>query len=445
MAEPNLHINYSLSDIERYLSGKLSAGEMHDIEKAALQDPFLADAIEGFTSAPLQIAAKHLNQIAASLQQTQERDKAVIAPISRNTTQWLKIAAMVIIVAGAGALAWKALQPTYSFDSGTSKELAGNTPSVKGDIPTPPKPSIVPVQGDTLKPDPVTEKRVPVAFPKEKTEQSVLAYRPQTKRIAAKSDTSFFTEKQAEVVALAGNVQKAEVSSTFADTRSDGAYKKAAPAPAMSKDVAAASTGLAASYQIHGTITDSKGSPLSGVAVKALNGHALSITDEKGKFSLKALDSTGKVEVSTMGYETAVAKVASSQSNVIKLDEEESESLSDMVVTELHSRKKATVTADKNNLLTDTSAYPAGGWQTFQEYVYAKLHKEMDSTGGNQKFTGGEIELEFAIDSQGNPHNLRVVKSFDESLNGKAISAVENGPKWITNDKKKKGRVIVRF
>jgi outer membrane biosynthesis protein TonB len=39
--------HYSAEDIQRYISGKMSAVEMHAIEKAALEDPFLADAIEG--------------------------------------------------------------------------------------------------------------------------------------------------------------------------------------------------------------------------------------------------------------------------------------------------------------------------------------------------------------------------------------------------------------
>ena len=40
MAEP-LYINYTFEDIQRYLQGKMSAAEMHAMEKAALQDPFL--------------------------------------------------------------------------------------------------------------------------------------------------------------------------------------------------------------------------------------------------------------------------------------------------------------------------------------------------------------------------------------------------------------------
>jgi hypothetical protein len=34
-------------DIEKYLKGELSPKEMHELEKKALSDPFLADALEG--------------------------------------------------------------------------------------------------------------------------------------------------------------------------------------------------------------------------------------------------------------------------------------------------------------------------------------------------------------------------------------------------------------
>ena len=34
-------------DIEKYLRGELSSSEMHQLEKKALDDPFLADALEG--------------------------------------------------------------------------------------------------------------------------------------------------------------------------------------------------------------------------------------------------------------------------------------------------------------------------------------------------------------------------------------------------------------
>ena len=35
------------NDIEKYLKGELTPAQMHALEKEALQDPFLADALEG--------------------------------------------------------------------------------------------------------------------------------------------------------------------------------------------------------------------------------------------------------------------------------------------------------------------------------------------------------------------------------------------------------------
>ena len=101
MAEPSSHINYSFEDIQRYLQGKMSATEMHDIEKAALQDPFLADAIEGFDEADFTIAKQHLKEINAGL--FAEKKKSKVVPFNKRT-QWLNVAAIIIVLAGVGAV-----------------------------------------------------------------------------------------------------------------------------------------------------------------------------------------------------------------------------------------------------------------------------------------------------------------------------------------------------
>jgi hypothetical protein len=109
MAEPSTHINYSFEDIQRYLQGKMSAAEMHDIEKAALQDPFLADAIEGFNEANLTTAQQHLNEINASLLKEKKESKVVAF---NKRFQWLNIAAVVIILAGIGVVASYFFKPS---------------------------------------------------------------------------------------------------------------------------------------------------------------------------------------------------------------------------------------------------------------------------------------------------------------------------------------------
>jgi hypothetical protein len=104
MNKPNNDINYSFHDIERYLQGKLSAAEMHALEKAALQDPFLAEAIEGYESADLSAVETDLTAIRNQLQEHEGDAKIVRLTPFRS---WWKIAAMIILVAGAGTIAWK--------------------------------------------------------------------------------------------------------------------------------------------------------------------------------------------------------------------------------------------------------------------------------------------------------------------------------------------------
>jgi hypothetical protein len=85
---------YSLEDIERYLQGKLSPAEMHELEKAAVQDPFLADAIEGYQATDLTIAKQDLADLHNRL--SSGPAKIIPAPVKRNT--WWRVAAAVTIV-----------------------------------------------------------------------------------------------------------------------------------------------------------------------------------------------------------------------------------------------------------------------------------------------------------------------------------------------------------
>ena len=57
MSDDDNNINrFTASDIEKYHKGLLSAQEKHALEKAALDDPFLADALEGYTTTGVYIA-----------------------------------------------------------------------------------------------------------------------------------------------------------------------------------------------------------------------------------------------------------------------------------------------------------------------------------------------------------------------------------------------------
>ena len=101
MRDQKQHINYSLADIEQYLQGKLSPAEMHELEKAALQDPFLADAIEGYQSGNFTIAKQDLADIHDQLSTGPAK---IIPSLAKQTAKW-QIAAGLIIVLGIAAFA----------------------------------------------------------------------------------------------------------------------------------------------------------------------------------------------------------------------------------------------------------------------------------------------------------------------------------------------------
>ena len=104
MDEEKRNISYSAEDIRNYLDGKLTGPEMQAMEKAALEDPFLADAIEGYEESRRQSVS--FESGVADLQKRlterihQKRRKDVIPAWF---TRW-PVAASVLFILGAAVL-----------------------------------------------------------------------------------------------------------------------------------------------------------------------------------------------------------------------------------------------------------------------------------------------------------------------------------------------------
>src|SRR5882672_6928599 len=79
-------------DIEKYLNGQLSPAEMHALEKKALSDPFLAEALEGAASIPPEAFLADVKEVHARLHQKKSK-QIWFTP--------LRIAASIILLIGA--------------------------------------------------------------------------------------------------------------------------------------------------------------------------------------------------------------------------------------------------------------------------------------------------------------------------------------------------------
>lgn len=101
-------VTYTATDIERYHSGQLSAAEMHAMEKAALDDPFLADALEGYTHT--KTPASDLASLKQKLQLRIEKEDD--RKVFFMSSPWMKIAASIVVIAGAGWLFFRTADTT---------------------------------------------------------------------------------------------------------------------------------------------------------------------------------------------------------------------------------------------------------------------------------------------------------------------------------------------
>jgi hypothetical protein len=121
---------FTAQDIERYYTGQMSSLEMHQLEKAAMEDPFLADALEGYsyTNTPVE-DSKYLQ---AQLQSKIGGSK-IIPLRSFSTNRLLRIAALFILLAGCGWAVYQFGFNTKNNDIAVVKKPTISSPSIATD------------------------------------------------------------------------------------------------------------------------------------------------------------------------------------------------------------------------------------------------------------------------------------------------------------------------
>ena len=99
----NDKIKYTADDIRLYLEGKMSPAQMHALEKAALSDPFLADALEGIS---VHGDEKKFNtdveELHTRLSARVNKRKGVL--VAANNLWWKVAAVLFIVVSGVAII-----------------------------------------------------------------------------------------------------------------------------------------------------------------------------------------------------------------------------------------------------------------------------------------------------------------------------------------------------
>lgn len=116
--ERHIH-HYTATDIRRYLEGKMLPAEMHAFEKAALEDAFLSDAIDGM---------KHMMDVhgATAFEKDVDDLKKKLEPKSRRSSGiWWKAAGILAVVCTGIALTY------FLQDRTDSDQIVKTEPQIK--------------------------------------------------------------------------------------------------------------------------------------------------------------------------------------------------------------------------------------------------------------------------------------------------------------------------
>ncbi|MBZ4191071.1 anti-sigma factor family protein [Niabella beijingensis] len=427
---------YTVEDIQRYHSGSMSAAEMHEMEKAALSDPMLADALDGYRNVRPAVAATHLNEIRSlvSGQQNTPAATAPVVPLRPAATKWWRGLAAAAVIGVMAVSAWLFMKP------GKQEGLAP--------VAFTPQPSVttqsVPPAGDTaptsLSPDnrdiAVLNKkevrtgtaRVPapvVAEPQVPAEQMTLAL--------DSSVTADARDQQQTVIAAAPVA--AEVMPGPKTEKQRLMIRGVTTLPATQAAPEANGflmTRTTENYFI-GKVVDSSGAPIQGVTITTPANYS-TLSNVDGSFRLPAKDSVGSAEFAAVGYEKKITQLLAGKVAGIQLSPS-GDHVNDVVVVGYGTRKKKALTGTVSSYKVDTlpykeSPYPQGGWDSF----YSNLNTEM---GVNRSNATKDLHLRFTVEN-GLPEKFTVIKAPDEATAQKAISIIKKGPKWKTSKRKKK-------
>ena len=493
MEEDNNILQFGAADIERYHKGLMNPKEMHAMEKAAMDDPFLADALEGYQVPGVNIPLD-LNELKNRLNERTGQVR-LMAPVKKSPYYFLRIAAMIVVVAGAGLLAYTFLNKNgnenavakseattvvsadknYRTDSvnlnrqvavdrladtfsGVKKIDGQKTDVVIASDST----SSAFINIDTGKIDlsvanttrnaaVAPSENVGLVAPSKAPSNLDLKVQaddrkkqpPQAVLVEKKNDRAVASEELKLVKKETADKEVGDIE--FRSQKQDNAFDKSRLAKAKNspnykleefaykKDT----TNYSRLNIFKGRVTDgfNNGIPFANVTISDVN--VGTYADAKGYFNLVAPDTTLNVSLRAVGFNNSQIQLRNNlPTNEIVLQEDRS--LNAIVMN----TAKPNASRNRSSGMVLTEPEPSDGWENYDSYLANNLVVPEETVRQQKK---GEVEVAFEVNSKGEPVNIKVTKSLCKECDEEAIRLIKEGPRWTRKSKKEKARVTVQF
>ena len=470
--------HYSAADIQRYVQGKLSAKEMHAMEKAALDDPFLADAIEGMQQA---LHDHDESVVTGQLQELQQQFQTRIAGTGKKARviafHWWQAAAaaVVLIITGVWIYSGITNRPEANTSLAQTEKAEQKTTTAQQNNPAEPlhdskqlsaatDSAVTPAEinantttgnaGTLYKNNKAKAKLLPAqASPPNTflntTKDSVNVNADLAKR-SLKNDDAAKEESAANMEAVAAAKPVApEAAARAKKAEHDFGNRETELITIGRQDTVTRFAGVYdknLSGFVKGQVTDHRNNPIAYAYLQIPNNNKNFMTDNRGFFKIPVKDSVVNVAVNVAGYGTQNFRLQNNAAmNQLQLQPAIA-ALNEVEVTPLSTKKAAALraaTAAHNKLpnAMDQDAQPTFGWVAYEQY----LQKNKKVPAGFENITGNVI-VSFEVNKKGQLSDFRIEESPAQPFNNEAIRLIKEGPSWmLLKGRKARVTVIVRF
>lgn len=425
-------------DIQRYLRGEMSAAEQHALEKAALSDPFLAEALEGLSNLTEAELAEDLETISGELENQTEHvwqipaagakrkmaseaaasfaaDELNVAPapkpIVKSKRNWiwpLRIAALLLVFIGGYFFI-----PFLIDDQ--KEDLALQQETTKADAK--PEAGLPPDTTSTAATE-IKEEKKPAVFSKPMVDEKA---EPVTKAVTkpaiaqAKKDT--MTDLHLTDTELSQAEKIVTVTEAPIVVQPQEELKKEAVPVARSK-----SAFIAEKYVIQGRVlAEEDQTPLPGVNIVIKGTTIGAVTDMNGHYQIVSALPNPILQYSFIGLQSQEVAVKQPGELNVEMKTDVSQ-LSEVVITGY-----SPAGADPNREPVIKLAQPAGGLRAYDKYLKNSLRYPQQALENNVK---GRVTVSFTVHTDGSVDEFNVLKGLGFGCDEEVIRLVKDGPKW---------------
>lgn len=370
-----------------YIQGQRKGKEAHRLEKEAMKDPFLADALDGYHRIEgnhEEILNKLRRQIAFRSGKTRKK----------RAVRWSIAACLLVLLSVGGYFLfpegmltkdrYARVKPVSGKEMYYEEECMASEPDSSGSI------VAKMVSSDTAP----------------QTSSAQIGEKKKSNRTTPSSTASVPQTDEYRIVAEENALCETEYAALFDETESGNA------AVGIQTQNAVPSSG-----EIRGKVVDRNGEPLPGASVTLTDSGSATITDTLGNFTLIAVGDKA-IQVDYIGYEPVTLPVDTAKNIQIVMNES-LVALNEVTVTEVTGKRVV--------------PEPVTGKRKYRKYLKENLVRPIGNECAGVK---GNVTITFHVNGQGRPFDLVIEKSLCVQADEEVMRLIQEGPDWTPGNQR---------